>query len=115
TFMRTCKHWKCSPGFLTCLIALAAAALAAGCGSSDGGGPDAGVVSLVDVQDLFAQRCAGSACHVDFTTSEPAGNMDLRAAALCASVIDVPSEEVPSRRRVVRGDPDASYLACKLD
>lgn len=114
--MRTCKHRNYSPRLVTCLTALAAAVLAAGCPSNGDDNPDAGGdVSLADVQGLFAQRCAGSTCHVDFTTAAPGANMDLRAAALCSSVIGVPSEEVPDMPRVVRGDASASYLPCKLD
>lgn len=102
-----------SPRAAASLAAMLLSVAAAGCGDDGGGGPDAGSPGLSDVQDLFTQRCAGSTCHVGFQ-GEPAAGMDLRPASLCASVINIDAVEVPSLDRVVPGNPDASYLLCKV-
>ncbi len=84
-----------------------------GCGDDDGGGPDAGAPGLADVQALFSESCAGSTCHVGFQGG-PGGDMDLRPGSVCASVINVEVAEAPALRRIVPGNPDESYLYCKV-
>lgn len=84
-----------------------------GCGDDDGGGPDAGSPGLADVQALFSESCAGSTCHVGFSGA-PAAGMDLRPSSVCASVINVDAAEVTTLRRIVPGNPDDSYLLCKV-
>jgi hypothetical protein len=75
--------------------------------------PDAGTPGLSDVQELFNGSCAGSTCHIGFQGAAAAG-MDLRPSSLCASVINVAAAEVPTLSRIVPGNPDESYLLCKV-
>jgi hypothetical protein len=71
------------------------------------------VGSFEAVEDVIARTCGGAACHVGQTM--PAAGMDLSPGKARASLIGVPSTQVPSMQRVVPGDPAASYLMCKLD
>ena len=78
-------------------------------------------VALVDDQALFragvrmlvGSRCAPSGCH---TKEAKAGLLDLSpdAATFQKQVIDVPSARAPGVLRVVPGQPNASYLFCKV-
>jgi hypothetical protein len=116
-YMRFREHRKTfsllvSPRTATCLATMLLAVAMAGCGDDDGG-PDAGAPGLSDVQALFTESCAGSTCHVSFQGAPGAG-MDLRPASVCANVINVDAAEVTTLRRIVPGNPDESYLLCKV-
>jgi hypothetical protein len=109
-------------------IAAASAAVLialAGCGGGNGEGLDANgrplgengdgdgtlVPTLASIQrNVFTPRC--TACHAG--GGAPQG-LRLDAANAAALLIDVPSNEVPSLRRVAPGEPDASYLVRKLE
>jgi hypothetical protein len=91
---------------------------AAGCGSgrtvSPAAGPPTtpGVLTLAaDVQPIFTAHCAFPGCHAG---SAPASGQDLSAGNAFGNIVGVDSLEVPSRKRVQPGDPDASYLFEKV-
>ena len=75
-----------------------------------------GAATLAQVQaSIFTPRC--TACH---DGSQPPngvlpGSMNLSAGASFASLVNVASLEQPAVRRVVPGNPDASYLVHKLE
>lgn len=85
-----------------------ATALAAALGCGSGADTDAGAVA-----ELFAGSCGGSLCHV--FTDAPAEGLDLSAGAMCDELIGVASVQSPEVLLVAPGDPDASYLLCKID
>ena len=58
---------------------------------------------------IFASRC--TSCHGG---PAPLGGLALDGGRVRAQLIDVPSLECASARRVVPGKPDASYLMMKL-
>ncbi len=97
-------------------LPLVVCAAAFGCGgSSSPSGPDAAAGAALDaIQQQFQVSCAGGGCHIDFN-SAPAADLDLSRSALCANLLDVAALEAPTQLRLVAGDPDASYLLCKLD
>lgn len=64
------------------------------------------------VGDILARSCGGAACHID--EDEPAAGLDLSAGVALTSLVDAPSSQDPTRALVVPGDPDGSYLMCKL-
>ena len=61
--------------------------------------------------NVFTPSCALSFCH----GAAMSANMDLRAGAAYASIVGVPSVEVPSLHRIEPFAPDNSYLICKLE
>jgi len=61
--------------------------------------------------NVFTPSCALSFCH---GAAMQAG-MDLRDGAAYASIVGVPSVEVPDRLRIEPFAPDNSYLICKLE
>jgi hypothetical protein len=74
---------------------------------------DPGTVSYSQVQALFEARCGGGACHIN--SPSPAEGLDLSAAVAAANLINVPASQDAKRSRVTPGQPDASYLLCKVD
>ncbi|MBI5838230.1 MAG: hypothetical protein HZB25_13405 [Candidatus Eisenbacteria bacterium] len=65
-----------------------------------------------DVQPIFTARCAVPSCHAG---PAPVLDEDLSSPALSYSTtVNVPSREVPSKMRVVPGDPAASYTLSKV-
>lgn len=78
------------------------------------GGGDDTTASLQDVQRIVGANCAGSLCHIGYST-QPAGGLDLSPGTECDSLIGVAATEVPSLIRVVPGDSGSSYLMCKLE
>ena len=101
------------------LIVLAATAGGSGEGLDANGRPigesgtDDGTLrpTLASIQqNVFTPVC--TACHAG--AGAPQG-LRLDEANSAASLIGVPSNEVPSVRRVAPGDADASYLIAKLD
>lgn len=63
------------------------------------------------VQAVFSRSCGGSGCHLNEMT--PGGLLDLSEGKALASLVDVPSGQ-SSMKRVVPGNPDASYIMCKI-
>jgi uncharacterized protein (TIGR03118 family) len=70
-------------------------------------------VTLSQLQTaIFTPRCSG--CHTGFGTSLP-GVQNLTAGNTFTSIVNVPSIEQPSLKRIAPGDPDHSYLVQKLE
>ena len=70
-------------------------------------------VTLSQLQTaIFTPRCSG--CHTGFGTSLP-GVQNLTAGNTFTSIVNVPSIEQPSLKRVAPGDPDHSYLVQKIE
>jgi hypothetical protein len=65
------------------------------------------------VEGIFSQSCGGAACHVDQMT--PASGLDLSTGKAFTSLVGVASTEVPSMKRVAAGEPDQSYVMCKIE
>jgi uncharacterized protein (TIGR03118 family) len=75
--------------------------------------PPPPTVTLSQLQTaIFTPRCSG--CHSGFGTSLP-GVQNLTAGNTFTSVVNVPSIEQPSLKRVAPGDPDHSYLVQKIE
>lgn len=74
-------------------------------------------VSLSQLQtEIFQTGCAVSGCHSGPMSGALPTGMDLTSAENSfASLVNVPSVEVPSLNRVTPGDPDNSYLVQKLE
>lgn len=95
------------------LVALAAAMLAASCFSdpaSDalGGGIEPTLSSIQE--NIFSPTCALSGCH-----APPAQyDLDLTSGHARASLVGVPSQEQPSRFRVIAGNAAESYMYMKV-
>jgi hypothetical protein len=66
------------------------------------------------VRTLMGSRCATAGCH---TEAAKAGALDLspESSVFQQSVIGVPSVQQMGALRVVPGQPQASYLLCKVD
>lgn len=62
------------------------------------------------IAQIFTRSCAGTGCHIN--EDAPAGKLDLGDAAYGA-LVEVRSSAV-AMPRVTPGDPDASYLWCKI-
>jgi hypothetical protein len=62
--------------------------------------------------DVIARSCGGAACHIG--EDLPAAELDLSEGAWRSSLVDRSSTQRPEVELVVPGDPDASYLMCKL-
>jgi hypothetical protein len=63
------------------------------------------------VQPIFNARCALSGCH---SGAFPTGGLDLSAGVAHGNLVDQPSSECPSFKRVAPGAPDSSYIIFKL-
>ncbi len=63
------------------------------------------------VQPILSTNCALSGCHAGST---PVLGQDLSVGRTFSSVVEVPSLEVPSLRRVRPFLPDSSYLVHKI-
>ena len=61
-----------------------------------------------DIQPIWNRKCGG--CHLDGSRS---GSLNLDDGF--ASMVDIPSDDVPSMPLVTPGDPEASYLWHKLE
>jgi hypothetical protein len=95
------------------LAALAATALVPSCFSDPASDVLGGAIepTLSSIQEhVFTPTCAVSQCH-----APPAQlDLDLRAGHARASLVGVPSQEVPERFRVTAGNAAESYLYMKL-
>ena len=67
-------------------------------------------VTLAQVRDVFA-RCDGGQCH---DASGPAGGLNLTAAAMYGTLVNVASGDCPQVLRVEPSNPNESYLMYKL-
>jgi hypothetical protein len=87
--------------------------------------PPVAVPVAAEVLPIFARSCAGAACHRAETSdagADPGGGCLERPAALLslcdrdavASLVGVPSDEVPRLRLVEKNDSPRSYLLRKL-
>ncbi len=74
-------------------------------------GPEPSATLSGDVQPILSTNCALSGCHAG---PNAVLGQDLSAGRTFASVVDVPSVEVPSLRRVRPFLPDSSYLVHKI-
>jgi hypothetical protein len=90
-----------------------------GTGLDPGGEPSAcdpvpaGTVSFcADIQPIFTANCAFSGCHAG---AAPQLGQNLSSGNAYASIVNVPSQEVPTLARVEPGAPDASYLVNKIE
>jgi hypothetical protein len=63
------------------------------------------------VQPVLSANCALSGCHVG---PNPVLGQDLTVGRTFSNIVDVPSVEVPSLRRVRPFLPDSSYLVHKI-
>lgn len=88
-------------------------------GGKDSGDSGEPTVTLASgTQFIFDRNCAFSGCHLtddpvvgdEFTVT-----LNLSAASAWSNLVNVDSEEVPSMKRVVPGDPDASYFWHKVN
>lgn len=61
-------------------------------------------------REVFSRSCVFSSCHKGATG---AAGLSLEPPSF-ARLVDRPSTQVPARKRVVPGDPDASYLLEKV-
>lgn len=57
------------------------------------------------------RSCSAAGCH---SGARPKENLSLEAGKAYDNLVDVPAQECSGRRRVVPGDPNASYLVQKL-
>jgi mono/diheme cytochrome c family protein len=83
-------------------------ALGAGCDGGGEGDPtdSGGAVTFSDVQPIFEANC--SSCHM--ASGSPSGH-DWEGHD---TLVDVPSDELPSMDRIEPGDAQASYLFLKV-
>jgi mono/diheme cytochrome c family protein len=99
------------------IVALAIAAMTAGCGSSSSpttptqpSGPS--FATQIQAQ-ILTPSCAG--CHTD-DGRNPAGGLNLKAASNSYSqLVNVASTGKPGAIRVIPGNPSGSYLVQKLE
>ena len=73
--------------------------------------PEPSVTLSSQVQPILAANCALSGCHAG---PNPVLGQDLSVGRTFSSVVDIPSVEVPSLRRVRPFLPDSSYLVHKI-
>jgi hypothetical protein len=75
--------------------------------------PVPGAVSFCDqIQPIFTANCALSGCHAG---ASPQLGQNLSPGRAYASIVGVPSQEVPALDRVEPGNPDDSYLVHKIE
>lgn len=105
---------------IACVIALAAAAAACDESLSTLAGPTPNLeVTFTSIQrDIFqttdsAGRAGCTNCHN--ATGSRFNGLNLESAAAYDQLVNFASVQQPSVRRVVPGDPDASYLIRKIE
>lgn len=64
------------------------------------------------VQEVFTASCAVSGCHAGATPQE---GMNLSIGQAYASIVNVPSNQMPALDRIEPNDPDNSYLVRKIE
>lgn len=65
------------------------------------------------MEQLFATRCALSGCHGE--TGTPAEGLVLAASVALRNTVNVAAMQDPTRKLIAPGQPDLSYLFCKVD
>ena len=63
------------------------------------------------VEEMFTTSCALSGCH---SGSNPESGLSLEAARYLSDTVNQPSRQVATMMRLVRGEPDLSYLIHKI-
>lgn len=104
-------------------LVLLAAVLAGGCSAGSGEGLDlsgrpldeGGGVPLAPTFESIQANLFDPVCTVCHSGAAAPQGLRLDAANSFASLVGVPSREVPSVLRVAPGDPDGSYLIQKLE
>ncbi len=90
----------------------AVAALAAGCQPApETPAEGAGGEFATLVAEVLEPHCAGAGCH---SGDRPAGGLHLGDERAYSDLVDAPAHRRPDRRRVVPGDPEASYLLDRI-
>ena len=84
-------------------------AAGAGCGGGDASEPIPPHLSAIETE-IFAHNCTLSSCHGAVSPQE---GMSL-VSPTQATLIGVPSTEVPDMVRIAPGNPDGSYLLQKI-
>ena len=75
------------------------------------GGTTTGATLSGDVQPILTTNCALSGCHAG---TSPQEGQNLSAGQTFSNVVNVPSNELPTMRRVQPNQPDSSYLVHKI-
>lgn len=70
-----------------------------------------GVSFATAVQPIFTASCALAGCH---SAGSAEAGLVLASGAALQNLVNVPSTQLPSLRRVLPGDADASYLVRKI-
>ena len=83
-------------------------------GSNDGDPVIAQPSLARDLQPIFSARCAVAGCHITATQAN-LGVVLKDTATTYASVVNVPSGQIPGVVRVVPGDSTQSWLMVLLD
>ncbi|HSL18231.1 MAG TPA: CHRD domain-containing protein [Methylomirabilota bacterium] len=76
----------------------------------EGGGGELATFTAVQTR-IFNASCAFAACHAG---SAPAQGMNLSEGSAYNAIVNVPSNQQPTRDRIEPNDPDASYLYLKV-
>ena len=72
----------------------------------------ASVSFAADVQPIFTAKCASAGCHA---SSSPQAGLVLASGSAYASIVNVNAAQCGgTRKRVLPGDPDNSYIIDKL-
>jgi len=100
------------------LVGGAVLLFALGCSTDDTprdviGPPGATPVSFaLDIQEIIARRgCAGALCH----GAAVSAGLDLRTAAAYSNLVNVTALEDNSKKRVLPGDAQNSYIIIKVE
>ena len=102
------------------IIAIAGAAMAAGCGSSSPTTPSATPAPPAPAGPTFSQIQAEiltptcSPCHTD-EGRNPSGGLNLKSGSAYSNLVGVASTGKPGATRVIAGNPSGSYLVQKLE
>jgi hypothetical protein len=98
-----------SRGLALSVLAAALMSIGAGCGGGEASAPIPPHLGAIE-GEIFAHNCTLSSCH---GAESPQEGMSLLSPTR-ATLIDVPSTEVPDMMRIAPGDPDGSYLLQKI-
>lgn len=103
------------------IIAIAGAAMAAGCGSSSPTTPSATPAPPAPAGPTFSQQIQAeiltpscATCHTD-EGRNPSGGLNLKSGSAYSNLVGVASTGKPGATRVIAGNPGGSYLVQKLE